>query len=283
MYNSDLDPSPADSELEDLPADTITTTTANQWGDEAASLLANIIGGRHFRKKRLTLLLMADAALYNRPLTSVMDMSEAGSRITHYKWRKVDPAYEAAYMFLVGDHAAPGQARILRERNLDADELRAISSLAEARTQLKLASADAVQTLIESLDASNKWGPKWHERILAANSILDRADSETAVRSAPALALVDAAIMNVYGAPPADDASIVITDGQASLLDDQRQPTTSESSDDDDMGHASHPIADAPPPDEDAADLDQLAAFFSHVPPTTEDQADQSASQHDDA
>lgn len=254
---------------------TETNIAKNVWGDDAQRALAAVNDGPHYRKKRLTLLLMADATLRNRPLADVFQLPEAASAPAHYRWRKTDPDYEHAYMFLVGDPAMPGRARIQREKNLDDDELRAISALAEARTKLRLASADAVDTLVDALDAENKWGPKWHERILAANSILDRADSDTAARQAPALALVDAAIMNIYG-HAADDAGhpTIIDQRQASLPANlEPAPPEPDQAPADDIAMPSDIPDDEAAGDEDAADLDDLAAFFSHAP-TTSDQAD---------
>ena len=170
----------------------------DQWGEEALLLIQAVVIGPHCRKKRRTLLKLAEAAYLNVSQAAVFRLGDCSSKVAHYKWRKEDEAYEEAYLYLIGDALNPGLARLHREHELDEDEALAISSLVEARTRLRLASADAVRTLVDALDATDRFGALWRERIVAANSILDRADAETAARQAPAVSLVDKAIMTVY-------------------------------------------------------------------------------------
>jgi hypothetical protein len=174
----------------------------SQWEELASDLLANIVDGEHYRKKRHTILALAEAAYINVSQATVFRLPGCASKVAHYKWRDNDPAYETAYQFLVGDAAMPGQARQLREQEIDEQELLAISALAEAKNVLRMAAADAAYTLTEALHASTSHGPKWHERITAANSILDRSDAETATKVAPAISVIDAAIMKVYADEP---------------------------------------------------------------------------------
>lgn len=171
----------------------------DEWGEESWALIQAIEEGPHYRKKRTTILRLAEAAYLNVPQKAVFSRPDCAARTSHYKWRKTDPAYEEAYLFLVGDATEPGLAKQLREAELDEDEVNAISSLQEARTRLRLASRDAVEVLVDALDAFVGGKPQWRERIMAANSILDRADTETAVRRGPSIAIVDQAIMQVYG------------------------------------------------------------------------------------
>ena len=185
--------------------DSLQATTDNQlsqWEELAHDLLANIVDGQHYRKKRHTILALAEAAYINVSQATVYRLPGCASKVAHYKWRDNDPAYEAAYQFLVGDAAMPGQARQLREQEIDEQELLAISSLAEAKNVLRMAAADAAYTLTDALQAKTSHGPKWHERITAANSILDRSDAETATKVAPAISVIDAAIMKVYADEP---------------------------------------------------------------------------------
>lgn len=187
--------------------DSLQATTDNQlsqWEELASDLLANIVDGEHYRKKRHTILALAEAAYLNVSQATVYRLPGCASKVAHYKWRDNDPAYEAAYQFLVGDAAMPGQARQLREQEIDEQELLAISSLAEAKNVLRMAAAEAAYTLTEALQAKTSHGPKWHERITAANSILDRSDAETATKVAPAISVIDAAIMKVYADDPMD-------------------------------------------------------------------------------
>lgn len=170
----------------------------SQWEEAAQELLDAITDGQHYRKKRRTIIALADAAYGNRSQASVFTLASCASKVAHYKWRENDPAYEAAYQFLIGDVAKPGLARKQRELEIDEQEQLAISALAEARATLRIHSAEAAHTLVEALSARTSHGPKWHERISAANSILDRSDQETASRAAPPIAIIDNAIMKVY-------------------------------------------------------------------------------------
>lgn len=170
----------------------------SQWGEEAQRMLENIVDGQHYRKKRRTILALAEAAYINVSQATVFRMPGCASKVAHYKWRENDPDYEAAYQFLVGDPALPGLARQQREQEIDEQESLAISALAEAKNVIRMAAADAAYTLTEALQAKTSHGPKWHERIQAANSILDRSDAETATKVAPAINVIDNAIMKVY-------------------------------------------------------------------------------------
>jgi hypothetical protein len=191
-----------------------------QWEELASDLLADIVDGQHFRKKRHTILALAEAAYINVSQATVYRMPGCASKVAHYKWRDNDPAYEAAYQFLVGDAAMPGQARQLREQEIDEQEHLAISALAEAKNVLRMASADAAYTLTDALQAKTSHGPKWHERIQAANSILDRSDTETATKVAPAISVIDRAIMKVYHD---DDDSMDTMPLQAGLPADEQE------------------------------------------------------------
>jgi hypothetical protein len=186
------------------------------WGNDAATLLQAVTAGIHYVKKRRTLIALADAAYNNTSQANVFRDKQFASKVAHYKWRANDPDYETAYLYLVGDLSDPGVARISREQELDEDEHVAISALAEARTKLRIASAEAVDTLVDALGATNRFdNPMWHQRILAASAILDRADAETAARSAPALMAVDKAIMTIYS-----DTTPSIHNQQSGLQDD---------------------------------------------------------------
>lgn len=199
----------------------------SQWEELAQDLLVNIVDGQHFRKKRRTILALAEAAYINVSQATVYRMPTCGSKVAHYKWRENDPDYEAAYQFLVGDANAPGLARQQRELEIDEQELLAISALAEAKNVLTMAAADAAYTLTDALLAKTSHGPKWHERIQAANSILDRADTETATKVAPAISIIDRAIMKVYHDP--DDGMDAIAPETESPTDEQTPELESDS------------------------------------------------------
>ena len=184
----------------------ITADQPSQWEDQAQELLANIVDGQHHRKKRRTIIALADAAYGNRSQASVFTLASCASKVAHYKWREQDLAYEAAYQFLIGDSSMPGLARQLREQEIDEHESLAISALAEAKNVIRTASADAAYTLVDALQARTSHGPKWHERISAANSILDRSDAETATKVAPAISVIDHAIMKIYADDSMDDS-----------------------------------------------------------------------------
>ena len=186
--------------LPDGPRDPI----SDQWGETASVLLANVTDGPHFRKKRRTLLKLTEAAYLNIPMSAVFQDPGTCSKMAHYKWRDVDPAYEEAYTYLVGDAQSPGLARLTREQELDDDEALAISALVQARTTLRLGTAAAANTLMNALDASDRMAnPLWRERIVAANSILAYADTQTGGTAGPNVTLIENAIMVSY-APPED-------------------------------------------------------------------------------
>lgn len=183
------------------PAELIpyTDPIVDQWGEEAQELLAAVTEGIHFRKKRRTLLKLAEATYINVAQATVFKMPDCASKVAHYKWRDVDPDYEAAYLYLVGDPHTPGIAKLTREAELDEDEALAVSALVQARTTLRLGSADAAATLMNALDASDRFGtPLWRERIVAANAVLGYTDNDTGAAAGPSVTLIDKAIMVAY-------------------------------------------------------------------------------------
>jgi hypothetical protein len=188
------------------------------WGDQVDDLLAGITG-RHHRKKRHTLLKLAEATYLNQSQASVFKLQSCASKVAHYKWRQVDPAYEEAYLFMIGDEDRPGLARVAREEELDALERQAVSAISQARTELRIATADAATALRDALSARDRFGPDWSIRVKAATAILDRADDETAQRSAVNVTTVEDAIAKVYG--------------QAGALASQRAALTAGSGSDD--------------------------------------------------
>ena len=101
---------------------------------------------------------------------------------------------------------------------LEAESI-AIDALAEARTMLRIASAEAVATLREALASADiRKHPQWRERIMAATAILDRADADTASRQPAALKQINQAILMIYNegvdnAPAVVSASDAIIDG----------------------------------------------------------------------
>ena len=250
--------------------DSLLATNANQpsqWEELAHDLLANIVDGQHYRKKRHTILALAEAAYMNVSQATVYRLPGCASKVAHYKWRDNDPAYEAAYQFLVGDAAMPGQARQLREQEIDEQEQLAISALAEAKNVLRMASADAAYMLTEALQAKTSHGPKWHERISAANSILDRSDQETATKVAPAISVIDAAIMKVYSDDPID------ADLQAGLP--ANEPPSQEVADSEIEKGKSHPenhVHDKDAMSSSTPDRDSNAALLALRSYTTKDQ-----------
>ncbi len=174
----------------------------DRWGDVVRDALEKVVVGPWYRKKRATLLKLAEHAFENMPQYPIWHMEHTGSRQAHWKWMNNDADYAAAFAILVGTVSDPGTARLQRAEIIDEAEDLAVTALADARAQLRVASSQAVQTLVDGLTASNRYGPKWHERIMAANSILDRADPETAAHQAPQQAIIDKAIMHVYGVSP---------------------------------------------------------------------------------
>ena len=246
---------PLSEEIEANDGSIVTVDYKDQWGDQAAELINAITEGPHFRKKRHTLLSLSDAAYHNFSQAQVFQLASCASKVAHYKWRQVDPAYEAAYLFLIGDNSMPGIARQQREQELDEAEQLAIGALAEARATLRLGAAEASHTLISALDAQNSYGPKWHERISAANSILDRADRDTATLATPALGIIDHAIMHVYH----NEDQHAMDTRQAGLQEANNQPPDSEippvtPTED---GHEPSISEEQPPP---SADRDSQAA-----------------------
>lgn len=204
------------------------------WGEVAMTAMLAVTTN-DYRLKRFTLVALADAAFNNESIMAVYDNDKTGTRASHHRWLNDDPAYHAAHTLIVGTVSDPGIARLQRSQVIDEREDMAITALSQARATLRVASASAVATLIDGLSASNKYGPKWHERIMAANSILDRADPETAVQSAPAQALIDKAIMHVYGATlspavlPAGepvDTDTVVLEGEYSADEKGTTPAT---------------------------------------------------------
>ena len=171
----------------------------DRWGDVVHDALQKVTAGPWYRKKRATLLKLAEHAFENMPQYPIWHMEHTGSRQAHWKWMNNDADYAAAFAILVGTISDPGTARLQRAEIIDEAEDLAVTALADARAQLRVASSQAVQTLIDGLTASTRYGPKGHERIMAANSILDRADPETAAQQAPQQAIIDKAIMHVYG------------------------------------------------------------------------------------
>ena len=208
-------------------------TNDEKWGDSAASLIADITEGPHYRKKRRTILLLADAAYLNNSMTTVWKVPDAASSVALYKWLNNVAQYAAAYDFIVGTAVEPGLSRTKREDELDEEELLAVGSLLEARTKLRMYAAKAVDTLGMALDAVDRYGPQWRERIQAANSILDRADADTATRTAAPTTQIDKAIMTIYAMP---DISDTIQADESDIIDVEPE--------DEADSHTAEPIAD---------------------------------------
>jgi len=237
----------------------------SQWEELASHLLVNIVDGQHYRKKRHTILALAEAAYLNVSQATVYRLPGCASKVAHYKWRDNDPAYEEAYQFLVGDAAMPGQARQLREQEIDEQELLAISALAEAKNVLRMAAADAAYMLTEALHAETSHGPKWHERISAANSILDRSDQETATKVAPAISIIDAAIMKVYADDPIDaapQAGLQVDDSPTQALPDSEIGKGKSHADDHEEDE--HTMNSSTPDRDSEAALLALRSYASH-------------------
>lgn len=200
-------------DLEFLPDDPM-----DKWGDEAKAMLSAITYescGRYWRKKRLTLLALADAALLGKPKNTVWQLPDTCTYVSYYRWIAHDPIFTAANDLLIGPvtkgaNSSPSRGIVQAHRDvsiLEAESI-AIDALAEARTMLRIASAEAVATLREALASADiRRHPQWRERIMAATAILDRADADTASRQPAALTQINQAIMMIYqeatGEPPA--------------------------------------------------------------------------------
>lgn len=159
-----------------------------KWGEEAYTLL-RAIRGAHSTKKRATILALADAVYTAVSLNSVLKYNPAtGSKTAHYKWLGNDPAYAAAYAYLVGDlspdvDTGRGLAWSTREAELDDDRLIAVVKIEKARVRLDMLSLRAVDAYAEALDAEYTTvtdnGQVFHTadhrtRLIAANAIADR-------------------------------------------------------------------------------------------------------------
>lgn len=158
------------------------TDVLGRWGERAYELL-RAIPAPEARKKRTTLLAIADAVIVGRSLVSVFEQPNTCSRTIHYnKWMH-QPEYRAAYDWLVGNDDAPGLAR----KEAEAAELReyerATTQIATARHELQMASLPAVRRMVAALDAENgvyyEGGkiadePAHAVRLKAASEIADR-------------------------------------------------------------------------------------------------------------
>lgn len=160
-----------------------------KWGEEAYALLKEIRGA-HCTKKRATIIALADAVYTAASLNSVLKNNDAtGSKTAHYKWLDNDPAYAAAYAFLVGDLSPDaelnrrGLARRALDAELDEDALTAVFKIEKARTKLDALSLRAVLAYEDALDAefvnvqengAMNVSPDHRTRLLAANAITDR-------------------------------------------------------------------------------------------------------------
>jgi hypothetical protein len=162
----------------------------NEWGEEAKALLKSI-HGQHSTKKRLTLIALADATYAGKAQAAVFKNPSCASKVAHYKWLDNDPAYKAAYDYLVGSDVAPGVARARFMEDEEERETSALATIARARRKLRLLSGRAVDELEDLLNATitiHKDGEPIltiadsQVRLRAANSILDR-NPETAVNS----------------------------------------------------------------------------------------------------
>lgn len=151
----------------------------DNWGEQAGVLLRQITG-QHCRRKRATLLALADGAYAGTSLNEALTGPETGSKTAHYKWLRNDPDYAAAYMHLVGHDDAPGLALRQRQAELDAIEAAAVAAVTEARRTLRLASLDAVRALRDALQATVVFqgadtdAADHRARVAASKEILDR-------------------------------------------------------------------------------------------------------------
>ncbi len=214
-------------ELEYQPDDPL-----DKWGEKASSLLRDITYescGRFWRRKRTTILRLADHVLLGKTKVSALSGPDTCATVSYYRWIRTDPIFTAAHDYIIGplqsyNHVGAGKletgvAQIRREQYLDEAETLGISSITEARAMLRIASAEAVATLREALASSDiRKHPQWRERVMAATAILDRADAATANRQPAALTQIDQAILMIYNeqaAPPpnGDDTADDVIDG----------------------------------------------------------------------
>lgn len=125
------------------------------WGDEAFEILQKITPP-HVRKKRTTIILLADATLAGTTHAAVFKPSttrRACSQNTHYmKWIH-EPSYKAAYDFLIGTADAPGLSRQRRDAILDQQEAEAVAHIATAHQKLQMLAGPAVEAMARGLTA----------------------------------------------------------------------------------------------------------------------------------
>ncbi len=164
----------------------------SNWGQAVNRLLVDVNSGQGDLRRR-TLLALADAVYAGVSMNSVLskrvdDGRVTGSAPSHWKWRREDPAYEAAFQFLIGTPATPGVARVAGESVTSEQEAEALASIDGARTRLHLLALPAVERLEAALEATElKLDPHGHEhvhpdfstQVRAASEILDRGDETT--------------------------------------------------------------------------------------------------------
>ncbi len=236
-------------ELEHEPDDPM-----DKWGERVKEMLAGMTYktcGRYWQKKRFTLVALADAVLMGKPKNTVWLLPQACTYVSYYRWMASDPLFAAANDYMIGPinpkgaNATPsrGIAHDQRDTNMLEAEDAAISALSEARTMLRIASAEAVATLREALVSADIRGhAQWRERIMAATAILDRADADTASRQPAALNQINNAIMMIYNEGERTTADVITAD-----LDDVIEGVISESAATGKQHDMHSPISDRPP------------------------------------
>lgn len=209
--------------------------STRDWGAEAIALLDEI-KNPHARRKRSTLIALADAVLDGQPFARVWERRDCASDNAHYRWLTSDPAYKLAYNHLVGDPSAPGLARQQYEAMTDQMEADAVTAVARARHGIRINSEEAVMALVKALEANRplvidgevRDYPDTTNRVAAAKALLDRLP-ETAPASKQditsggeklpatfAIAGIDSILAKIYGeeGDDTDDSTDETADGE---------------------------------------------------------------------
>lgn len=152
-----------------------------RYGKEAYTLLTRIKRGE-VRKRRRTILALADAVLLGTPRTEVYAEETCLNKRTHFRCLRDDDDYRNAYMHIVGNEEHPGIARRLFLQIVDEETGEAISVLNNAVNLLVDGSYKAALALLESLDAEEMkldmrgnahYAPDNRTRLAAAKTLFD--------------------------------------------------------------------------------------------------------------
>ena len=164
---------------------TTKSLTPNQikrrFGEEAYEALKKVRKG-DMRRRRRTLLALADSVMLGEPKEDVYGTEGILSRRNHYRLLADDEDYRNAYHLLIGTQEEPGIAQRILEARVDEESLGSLQMINRAVNLMVDGSTKAAEAILDGLAAEEmkldmKGGEHYHpdtrSRLAAARSLFE--------------------------------------------------------------------------------------------------------------